>query len=540
MPVLRVLSVLLSLFLLNCSGEKNTHDSRTVFNYNELNGIASLDPAATNNSENIWAVNLLYNGLLEMNDSLRVMPSIARSYSISNDAKTYTFHLRSDVYFHDDTCFLNGKGRKVTSDDFLFSFTRLYDTRISSATSLLSNIERCEAANDSVFIIRLKTPFSAFLNILTMKYFSVIPREAITRYGDDFRRNPVGTGPFRYKSWDEGQKLILVKNDAYFEHDAQGVRLPYLDAVTVSFIRDRETAFMELLNGRFDMLSSAEAFNANEVLDRKGKLRELYLDKFYLQKETYLKTDYIGMLIDGSSPQLKNSPVRIKAIRQAINYGFDRRKLTSYLRNNLGVPATSGFIPKGMPSFDTSAVKGYSYRPDKVRELLKEAGFEGGKGLPEMTLHVSDNYKEQVEFIQSQLAKNGIRVNVSIEKAAVLREAVTRGEYELFKKSWVADYPDEENFLSIFYSKNFSPAGANYFHFKSEEFDRLYEEVLKETDPGKKTLIYRKMDQLVTSEAPFIALFHDEVVRLVSKRIEGFATNPMNLLKLTTVRKKSE
>ncbi len=540
MPALRILTALTILLLINCSGDKKTQDTRTVFNYNEINGVTSLDPAATNNTENIWAVNQLYNGLLEMNDSLRVMPSIARSYTISGDARIYSFDLRGDVFFHDNPCFENGKGRKVTASDFLFSFTRLYDTRISSASSLLSNIDRFDAVNDSLFIVRLKNPFSAFLNILTMKYFSVIPREAINRYGDDFRRNPVGTGPFKYKSWDEGQKLILVKNLAYFEHDAQGVQLPYLDAVTVSFIRDRETAFMELLNGRFDMLSGADAFNTNEVLDRKGNLRELYEEKFYLQKETYLKTDYIGMLIDNSSPQLKNSPVRIRAIRQAINYGFDRRKLTSYVRNNLGVPATSGFIPKGMRSFDTSAVKGYSYRPDKVRELLKEAGFEGGKGLPEMTLHVSDIYKEQVEFIQSQLAKNGIRINVSIEKAAVLREAVTRGEYELFKKSWVADYPDEENFLSIFYSRNFSPAGANYFHFKSEEFDRLYEEALKETDTDKKTLLYKKMDQLVTSEAPFIALYHDEVVRLVSRRVEGFGTNPMNLLKLTTVRKKSE
>jgi oligopeptide transport system substrate-binding protein len=540
---MRVRVALLSasfLFLLSCSSENRDSDKRTVFNYNEINGITSLDPAAAAYTENIWAINQLFNGLLEMDDSLHVQPAIAHQYSISHNAKVYSFTLRNDVYFHDDECFAGGRGRRVTANDFYYSFKRLYDTKISSATSLLEKIERFEAVNDSVFRVHMKTPFSAFLNILTMKYFSVVPHEAVRKYGDDFRKHPVGTGPFMFRSWDEGQKLIMVKNDRYFEFDKQNRRLPYLDAVTVSFIRDRETGFMELLSGRFDMLSGADAFNTNEVLDRSGNLWDVYTDKFYLQKETYLKTDYIGILVEPDAPELKKSPLRHKALRQAINYGFDRIKLTRYLRNNLGVPATSGFIPKGMRSYDTSAVKGYSYNPEKVRQLLREAGFPDGKGLPEMTLHVSDIYREQVEFIQSQLARNNIRVQISIEKASVLREAVNRGEFLLFKKSWLADYADEENFFSLFYSRNFSPAGVNYFHYKNQRFDSLYERSLEETDETLKKKMYQEMDRLVTEDAPVITLYYDEVVRLVSKKISGFETNPMNLLKLKTVIKASK
>ncbi|MGZ4090608.1 MAG: ABC transporter substrate-binding protein, partial [Bacteroidia bacterium] len=419
-----ILLIFSCLFISSCHDPEKEKDNRTIFSYNEMAGITSLDPATAISFENIWPVNQLFNGLVQMDDKLNVIPGIAKKFTISEDGLTYTFNLRNDVYFHDNVCFEKGKGRKVTAKDFVFSFDRLFDSKVSSATSLLTNIDRSEktsykgfeAINDSTLKIYLKEPFSAFLSVLTMKFFSVIPFEAIDYYKGDFRRNPVGTGPFVFKLWEDGTKLILLKNTNYFETDEKGNRLPYLDAVSISFVKDRETAFMELLNGKFDMLSGADAFNTNEVLDKEGNLRETYAKKFYLQKQTFLKTDYIGVLIDENIASVRNSPVRLKAIRKAINYGFDRDKLIKYLRSNVGVPAHSGFIPKGMKSYDPEKVKGYDYNPEKVKELLAEAGYPNGKGLPEMTLHVTDNYKEQVEFIQSQLAVNNIRIQISIEK----------------------------------------------------------------------------------------------------------------------------
>jgi len=542
LPFLFTLPILL---FVSCKNHDTKEDSRTVFNYNEMNGITSLDPAAAANSENIWPVNLLFNGLVQMDDSLNVQPCIAKSYTLSEDGLCYTFSLRNDVLFHDNLCFEEGKGRKVIAKDFEFSFNRLFDSKVSSATTLLDKIDRSEKTNykgfmaidDSTFRLYLREPFSAFINILTMKYFSVLPHEAIDHYQLDFRRNPVGTGAFQFKLWEEGTKLILIKNPGYFEFDSKKRRLPYLDAVTISFIKDRETAFMELLNAKFDMLSGADAFNTNEVLDKEGNLRELYHKKFYLQKETYLKTDYIGILVDEDLDLVKNSPLKIKAVRKAINYAFDRDKLIKYLRNNLGKAAHAGFIPEGMKSYDPEKVKGYSYQPEKVRELLKEAGFDGGKKLPEFTVHVTDNYKEHIEFIQSQLAENNIRINISIEKASVLRQAVNSCEYSLFKKSWVADYADEENFMSLFYSKNFSPQGVNFFHFKNQAFDSLYERAQRLKHINEKVSLYQQMENIVLEEAPVIPLYYDEVVRIVSHRIKGLETNPMNLLNLKTVTK---
>lgn len=535
-----------ALLAFSCGDEKKETSTKTVFNYNEMAGITSLDPAASSNLENIWAVNQLFNGLVQTDDKLNVIPCIARKFSVSNDGLKYTFYLRTDVYFHDNPAFENGKGRKVTAKDFVFSYNRLFDAKVSSALSLLNNIDRSEktnysgfaAINDSTFEIYLKEPFSAFLNILTMKYFSVVPHEAVDLYKQDFRRNPVGTGPFVLKMWEEGTKLNMIKNPNYFETDEKGSRLPYLDAVSVSFVKDRETAFMELLNGKFDMLSGADAFNINEVLDKSGELRDVYAKKFVLQKQTFLKTDYVGILIDENIDIVKNSPLRLKKVRQAINYGFDRQKLITYLRNNVGVAATAGFIPKGLKAYDTDKIKGYTFNQDKARQLLTEAGFPGGKGLPEITLHTTDNYKEQVEFIQSQLAEINIKMKISVDKPSVLRQAVASCEYNMYKKSWVADYADEENYMSMFYSKNFCPAGFNFSHYKNPDFDILFENAIHETNDSIKTVLYQKMDQMVMDDAPVIPLYYDQIIRLVSHNIEGLYTNPMNLLNLKTVTKK--
>ena len=294
---------------------------------------------------------------------------------------------------------------------------------------------------------------------------------------------------------------------------------------------------MELLNGKLDMISGADAFNINEVLNKNGELNEAYSKKFYLQKSQFLKTDYIGILIDPSLDIVKESPLRLKAIRQAINYGFDRDKMIKFLRNNIGKPAHAGFVPHGLKSFDESKVKGYTYDPDKVRDLLAEAGFPGGKGLPEITMYTTENFKELVEYIQSQLAENHINVQISVEKASVLKQAVNNSQYMMFKKSWVGDYADEENFLTMFYSKNFSPNGFNYFHYSNEKFDKAFEMAMKEKNDTIRRNLYQSMDQMIIDDAPVVPLFYDEVIRVVNKRITGLGNNPMNLLNVKTVKK---
>lgn len=535
--------ILLTIVVAGCfSGDENANDKRKVFKYNEMAGITSLDPAAARSFENIWVVNQLYNGLVQMNDSLQIEPSVAKSWNISGDGLVYTFFLKNNVFFTDNNCFERGKGRKVTAGDFVYSFTRLLDATVSSATSLLSCVDTAgqkgfEAINDSTLVIRLSKPFMPFLGILTMKYFSVIPEEAVTLYGDDFRRNPVGTGPFQLKVWEEGSKMVMIKNENYFEFEG-GQRLPYLDAVSISFIKDRETSFMNFLQGKLDMVSGIDAINTIEVLTEEGALKDEYKGKFQLQAQPYLKTDYLGFLIDEKLDVVKNSPLKLKAIRKAINYGFDRQKMVKYLRRNLGIAATSGFIPSGLPSFDAEKIKGYTYEPDKVRELLNAAGYPDGKGLPEIWLATSEQYLELAEYIQSQLSEFGIKVRIDVQKASMLSQSVADAKVNFFRKSWIADYPDEENFLSLFYSKNWSPGGFNYTHYHNPEFDALYEKSHGEQNAALRKSYYQRMDQLLIEDAPVVPLYYDQVVRLVHNNISGLTSNSMNTLSLKKVRKK--
>lgn len=538
--------ILFSLPGLYCTSPspKAESDKRTVFRYNEMSGISSLDPATARSFENIWAVNQLFNGLVQMDENLNIKPCIARSWEITEEGRLYTFHLRNDVYFHDSDVFPGGKGRRVVARDFMHSFFRLFDAKISNATTLMTNIDRSDrsafkgfaAPDDSTFIIYLKEPFTPFLGILTMKYFSVVPEEVVEVYGDDFRSHPVGTGPFRFKYWEEGSKLVFVKNENYFETDANG-RLPHIDAVAISFIKDKETAFLEFIKGNLDMVSGIDAINKDEVLSKNGEINERYKGKFIMQSIPFLKTDYLGFMIDDDFKHVKESPLRKKEIRQAINYGFDREKMVKYLRSGLGSPATAGFIPPGLPSFDAKKVKGFSYNPDKVKELLFLAGYPDGKGLPEITLYTTEQYLDLCEFMQSQLSELNIKVKISVEKAAILSEAVASGGVNFFRKSWVCDYPDAENFFSLFYSKNFSPAGFNYTHYSNKQFDALYERSRVELNDSVRYSFYQQMDQLIMDEAPIVPLYYDQVVRLVQKNVNGLVPNPMNLLDLRHVSK---
>jgi peptide/nickel transport system substrate-binding protein len=533
------------LLLAACGQNKpvNEYDGKTVFRYNEIGGITSLDPAAANKTENIWAVNQLFNGLVQLNDKLEVLPCIAKSWEIYDDGMEYTFHLRTDVFFHDDACFENGKGRKLTAQDFYHTFYRLFEMSGEQSSKylakLLDRTERTnfmgfEAADDSTFKIYLAKPFPAFLEVLSMQFFCAIPHEAIELYAEDFGRHPVGTGPFKFKIWSE-QKLVLTKNENYFEYDSDK-RLPHLDAVSISFIKDKETAFTNFMKKEFDMISGFESVNKDLILDKNGDLNEGHKNLFVLQTSPYLKTDYLGFLVDDKLKNVKDSPLRYKEVRQAINYAIDRDKIVTYLRYGIGIGANSGFVPEGLPSHNKNIVKGYTFNPDKARELIAKAGYgQGGKPMPVIELNITTQFKEISENIKKQLEDVGFKITININPMATQSEKIATAQFNFFRKSWVGDYADAQNFLSIFYSKNFSPNGPNYFHFYNEEFDKLYEQALTEQNDSVRYATYQRLDNIVMDEAPVVPLYYDEVFRLVQTNVEGLTTNPMNLLNLKRV-----
>jgi peptide/nickel transport system substrate-binding protein len=534
-----VISILfILLFFYSCTNNKKEQNTN-VFRYNESKGISTLDPAFAKSQVLIWPTNQLFNGLVQMDTDLKIKPSIAKTWNILNDGKIYEFNLRNDVYFHQNQIFKTKAERKVTAYDFEYSLTRLIDPKTASPGAwIFNNVQKngIKAINDTILQIKLKNPFPAFLGLLTMQYCSVVPKVAIDQFGPDFRNNPVGTGPFMFKLWKEGEKLVLIKNPDYFERDEKGSLLPYLDAVAITFINDKQSEFLEFLKGNIDFISGLNSANKDELITRNGNLSPKYIGKIMMINQPYLNTEYLGFLLDTSKIENKNSPVLNKKVRQAINYGFDRKKMMKYLRNNIGYPANYGFIPKGLPSF-TESISAYSYKPDKTRRLLIEAGFPEGKGLNPITITTTSDYLDLCEYIQQQLSVFGIQIEIDINTGATFRDMVANSKLEFFRGSWIADYPDAENYLALFYSKNHSPNGPNYTHYKNEKYDKLYELAMLEINDSLRYKLYNSMNQLIIDDAAVVPLYYDEVIRFVNTNVIGFESNPMNLLNLKNVKK---
>jgi peptide/nickel transport system substrate-binding protein len=226
--------------------------------------------------------------------------------------------------------------------------------------------------------------------------------------------------------------------------------------------------------------------------------------------------------------------LKLKAIRQAINYGFDRRKMMLYLRNSIGTAAESGFVPTGLPSFDSAVVKGYSYNPQKAKALLKEAGFVNGKQVPEIKLLTIPIYADLGSYIARQLQDIGLNVKVEAVQKSLLLTQTAKSEALFFRGSWIADYPDAENYLSVFYGKN--PAPPNYTRYKNPVFDVLYEQSTREPNDSIRYSLYQQMDQLIVQDAPIVPLWYDMVIHLVQPNVKGFRPNALNWLELRRVK----
>ncbi|MEL0186403.1 MAG: ABC transporter substrate-binding protein [Flavobacteriaceae bacterium] len=519
--------ILFGILLSSC--EKDSDIENNIFKYNEYSNISSLDPAFSSTLRNIWPVNQIFNGLVQLDKNLEIKGDIASSWTISEDKRTYTFKIRQDVYFHNSELFGKNLTRKVKAKDFEYSFNRLIDNKIASPGYwVFNNVKDFKAINDSIFQIELKKEFDPFLGILSMKYCSVVPHEIVTVLGDKFSKKPIGTGPFKFKKWDENVKLVLSKNKNYFEHDSLGQKLPYLDGIAISFIPDKKSEFMELLSGRLDMVSSPENSIIDQIFDYKGDLNPRFSSNFNLLKSPYLNTEYIGF-------NIQNNIKKDTLLRYAINSGIDRKKMMQYLRKNIGYPAESGIVPNGLNN--SFYLPRYNYDPDLSKKLISI--YKSNNDIDEINITiVSDSqYLDILEFIQSELEKIGVQVQIEITPPSILRQGKATGKFDAFRASWIADYPHVENYFSLFYSKNHTPKGPNYTFFSDRNFDELYELI-----GNKKSISYEKisndLENIIRRYSPIIPLYYDMSVRIVPKNISGLEANAINQLNLKRVVKK--
>lgn len=286
---------------------------------------------------------------------------------------------------------------------------------------------------------------------------------------------------------------------------------------------------MQFIQGNLDFLNSLDASYQDEILTTKGVLRAKYQPTIDLIRSPYLNTEYLAFYMDSDLDEIQS-----KNIREAVNYGFDRQKMMTYLRNGIGIPATGGFIPKGLPGYN--ATIGYTYQPEKAKKLIKDYKESTNK-TPKITITTTSNYLNFCEYIQRELTKIGLTVAVDVLPASTLKEGKANGKLDVFRASWVADYPDAQNYLSLFYSENFAPNGPNYTHFSNATFDTWYKQAFTETNEVERIKLYTKMDSLVLKNTPIVPLYYDEVIRFSQKNVTGLGSNPTNLLELKYVDK---
>ena len=528
-------STILGYTLVSCGLQE---DQKTnVFHYNQHNPLTSLDPAFAKSQSNIWPVGHIYSTLVRLDDSLHIKPDISRSWGISEDGLTYTFYLRKDVYFHDDVSF-NKEKRRVVAQDVLYSFNRIISKEINSPGSWIFKGKVAEempfkVVNDSTFEISLQQSFGPFLSLLTMQYCSIVPREAVEFYGTQFFANPVGSGPFKFRKWIDNNGLFLVKNEKYYrqlQHNLEGIR--------TSFIPDRSIALLELINGGIDFMSGIESSYVNTALNKEGELRINLRDKIALGKNPYLNFEYLGINMELADRD--SSLLRFREFRQALNYAIDRELMLNSLRNGIGIAAQSGAIPKGLPSFDESQVVGYSYDIDLAKEKMKSVAQRLGYDdlanfdMEPLVISTSKDYLDLTTFIARQWEELGLRVEIDVMESAILRDRMRKSAISIFRASWIADYPDGENYLSLFYGQY--PAPPNYTRYSNQDYDRLYNQAMESKSPEGKMQLYHEMNRVIVEDAPVIFLFYDETANFYQKDIQGMPANGVNFLNPEKIR----
>jgi peptide/nickel transport system substrate-binding protein len=506
--------------LISCRTE-DSRSQKNILRFNSQTGITSLDPAYARTQENIRTVNQLFNGLLQLDSDLNVVPSLAKSWSISEDSKTYTFVIRKGVLFHNDPIF-NGIQRTVTAQDFVYSLQRIIDPEVASDgawifNGIIADQNPFSAPNDSTFQIRLTKPYTPLLSMLTMAYCSVVPKEAVSHYGKNFGIHPVGTGIFKYANWASGIKLNLLKNSEYWEDTKTNI-----DAISISFIQSKQTELLEFTQGNLDLFTGLESSFKDEILTAKGLLKEKYTEGFKLIKTPFLNTEYLAFNMEDES-----SPVSNLNFRKAIHHCIDRVAMIQYLKNGVGKPADGGFSPKGLPAY-RMAEENY-FDPKLAKEYLAKSGISQSKPL---ILTTTSNYLDLCILVQKNCAEIDIEIKIDVVPSSLLKQQKSAGDLTFFRSSWIADYPDGENYMACFYSPNKAPNGPNYTRLNSKLFDAAYEKLLSAAEASERSILFSTLEEELFAQQPFVLLFYDESIWIRSKKIDGICINALNHLDL--------
>lgn len=529
---------------------------------NEVENFKSIMPVSINEIGSYHLASQVYEGLVKYNQiDLSIMPGIAKSWEVSEDQKEYIFHLRTNAVFHDDPCFPESKGRAVNAADVKYCFDHLcvddaannqfhvtFKDRVLGANECFEaskkggnpGVKGITVVNDSTVKVVLTHSDASFLNVLAMPGCYIYPKEAVTKYGNEMRIKAVGTGPFFLEVVKEGETVIMKKHPNYWGMDQHGNKLPYLDGIKWSFIKDKKTEILEFKRGNLEMVYRIPVEMFHDIMGDLQNAKERK-SEFEIVSSAALNTCYYGFNVQANPVFAK------KEVRQAFNYAIDRKKIADFTIQGEGsaadygmVPYTEGFEKAG---FNYKSLVGYTFDPAKAKELLKKAGYPDGKGFPEVMLEINSGGGDRnilvAEVIQKMLKENlNVSININTVPFGEHIENMQSAKTDFFRNSWIADYPDPETFLTLFYGNHVpnslqEKSYINHFRYKNARFDSLFDAARVEPDKTKRFALLTQAEQVALDDAPYMPIFYDENFRLEQKNVRNLPENPMNYMDLT-------
>jgi len=532
--------------VLGLGGCKNVDKKspQQIFHYNEDVSVTTLDPAFVRSQSENWIVSQIFNGLIDLDAQLQPVPALAKSWEISTDLLTYTFHLRSDVNF----CFVDKQGkvttRKMVASDVAYSLSRIADPATSSPGAWIfvgkidSQLNRVFIApNDSTFVLKLVSPAASLLGLLSTNFGYVVPKEYARLDKSYLARNPVGTGPFYVRRWEDEIKLVMRKNPHYHEKDTQGVPLPYLDAINVTFVKNKQTAFMQFAAGSYDFFNGLEGSFKDELLTDQAMLKPKYAQKMKAIITPFLNTEYVGCYL-GDYPG-KTNWLKDVHLRRALFYAVDKQKLVRFFRNGLGDAGDWGVVPPILNAHEKETITEANAAWQKALAEYQQSSYAKQTNKPEIVLSTTADYLDMMVYLQETWGRLGVKIKVDIQTGGMLRQLRNEGKLMLFRGSWIADYPDAENFLACYYAPYLSPMGPNYTHFEDAQFDTLYR-LIEAGESGQKASLRKQYiqqaNQILIDQAPVIPLYYDKSIRLIQPWVQGLENDAANRLVLKRVK----
>jgi oligopeptide transport system substrate-binding protein len=491
-----------SLAAMACTGGDTSPARRTLIDSRDTYDPRSLDPALSTDVPTGRAVGYVFDGLVRFTPDAQVVPGLAKSWDVSPDGLTYTFHLRSGVKFHD--------GRPFSAHNVINSFQRVLDPAtkggrgwplypIAGAQEFADgkggkNVSGLTAPNDTTVVIRLKEPFGIFPKLLAMPVAAILPDSVPANFGE----HPIGTGPWKFVEWKHDDYLKFARNPAYFGG------APKADSLMARIIPEPSTAVAEFEAGNVDVLYVPEGETRNwEQTDEK---------KAMLESAPALRVFYIAI-------NTTRGPLADPRVRQALNYATDVKPILESIVSGRGNLA-AGVIPPSLPGGDSTR-KGYTHDVAKAKQLLAAAGHPNGIDL-ELWSSQTPPFPRIAQAVQANLKDAGVRVKLVQRDASSMREAARAGQTDLALKDWFADYPDGENFLyPLLHSAN-KGVGGNVSFYSNPQFDKLVSDARREQDETKRTAMYKQADEMAFNDAPMIYLFFYKELYAVQPWIKNF------------------